>query len=142
MSRIGSSEPPACGDGVVLKDAQHVDQGIDAAQVGKIGGLLQSLLPDCAHVGVLHLGVNEFARVALRGQPVETVVGNRGDADVRLARVGAAVRDIRAGENLEQRGLAHLGQTDDSSLHIDIYRFRLRVAPGNVLHCFHVATGF
>jgi len=45
---------------------------------------------------------------------------------VRLTRVGAALRDIGAGKDCEQRGLAHLGQTDDSSLHIDIYRFRLR----------------
>ena len=108
---------------VILKDAQHVDQRIDRAQVGKISGLLQRLLPNRAHVGILHLRVNQFARIALRRQPVQPVVGNRGDADVRLARVGAAVGDIRAGKYLEQRGLAHLGQADDSSLHIDIYRF-------------------
>ncbi len=73
--------------------------------------------------------MNQFARVTLRGEPVEAVVGNGGDTNVRLARVGAAVRDIRSGENFEQRSLAHLGQTDDSSLHIDIYRFRVTVSP-------------
>ena len=123
MSRSGSSSAGVCNR-VVFKGAQHVDQGIDSAQVGKICGLLQSLLPNRAHVGKLDLRVHQFARVALRGQPVEPVIGNRGDADVRLARVGAAVGDIRAGQNLEQRGLAHLGQAYDSSLHIDMYRFR------------------
>jgi hypothetical protein len=43
--------------------------------------------------------------------------------------------DIGVSEDFEQRGLAHLGQTDDSSLHIDIYRFVLRFARGNAYHC-------
>ena len=87
ISRTGSSVPPTCAIGVVLKDAQHVHQRIDAAQVGEIGGLLQSLLPNGAHVGELHLGVDQLARIALRRQPVQPVVRNRGNANVRLARV-------------------------------------------------------
>jgi hypothetical protein len=42
---------------------------------------------------------------------------------MRLARIRAAVRNIRPGKDLEQRSFAHLRQANNSSLHIDIYRF-------------------
>ena len=76
------------GDRVVLKGAQDVYQSIHLAQVADVGGLLERVLADGAHVHVFNGGVRELLRVVQGGESVEAIVGNFGDADVSFARVG------------------------------------------------------
>jgi len=50
---------------------------------------------------------------------IEPLVGNFGDSDVRLARIGvAAIFELGFREDLEERSLAYLGQADDASFHL------------------------
>ena len=81
---------PDVRDRVVVEGAQNVSEGVDVAKVGEEGGLLQRLLADGGNVGVLDLRMHELARVEQLGKAVEAVVGNGGDADVGLARIGVA----------------------------------------------------
>ena len=98
-------------------------QRIHIAQVADVGAFFERFLADGADVDVFDGGVGELLRVVQRGQPVEAVVGNFGDADVGLARVGIGlVGKIRLGENAEQRCLAYLGQANDASFHRDSRR--------------------
>jgi hypothetical protein len=65
--------------------------------------------------GFLFLGLG----VVLSRQTVKTVVGDLGDAQMCLARIGMpAARYVHFGQNFEQRCLAHLRQADDSSFHL------------------------
>src|SRR5437899_10363765 len=91
-------------------------QSVDLAKVADVGGFLQCVLTDCAHVHVFDRGVRELLRVVERGQAIEAVVRNLGDADMSLARIGLG-REMSLGENLKQRCLAYLRQADDSSFH-------------------------
>ena len=90
-------------DGVVFKGAQHVGEGVDLAQVADVGGLLQRFLADGADVDVLDGGVGELLGVVEGGQAVQAVVGNLGDADVRLARIGQACAESAALVSMRNR---------------------------------------
>ena len=78
---------PDVRNGVVLEGAHHVGQRVNVAQVGGEGGLVQRLFAERGDVGILHAGVDQLLRVVERGQAVEPVVGNLGDAEMRLARI-------------------------------------------------------
>ena len=111
----------------IVEGPHHMGERVDLAQVADVGGFFQRLLPDGADVDVLDGGVSEFLRIVERGQAIEAVVGNLGDADVGLARVRESVLgEVRLGQNVEQRCLAYLGQADDAGFHkiASGYRFR------------------
>src|SRR5271169_5375614 len=61
--------------------------------------------------------MRQLLGIVERGQAVEAVVGNLGDADVRLARVAGLRRKMRLGQNAKQRCLAYLGQADNAGFH-------------------------
>ena len=83
-----------------------------------VSSFLQRVLADRADVHVFDRRVRQLLRVVERGQAVEAVVWNLGDADVRLARVGVSLRrQMRLGQNTKQRCLAYLGQANDAGFH-------------------------
>ena len=116
-------------DGGIVEGADHVRDGVHLADVGDDGvaqagaglGLgLRGVRRHGGNVHVLHRGVHQLARVVERGEAVEAVVGDLGDADVRFARIGVRGRELRLGQDLEQRRLAYLRQADDSGLHKNV----------------------
>ena len=105
-------------DRIVFKGAQHMNQRVHLTQVADVGGLLERFLADRADVDVFDGGVREFLGLVDGGQPVEPVVGNLGDADVRFARIGQGLGGkIRLGEHAEQGGLADLRESNDARFH-------------------------
>ena len=101
----------------IFKHPDHVSQGVHLAQVADVGRFFQRILANRADVDVFDGGMRQLLRVVERGQVVEAVVGNLGDSDVRLARVGVGLRKMRLGQNSEQRCLAYLGQANNAGLH-------------------------
>src|ERR1700685_3819901 len=70
--------------------------------------------------------MRQLLRAVERGQPVEPVVRNFRDADVRFARVGACLfGKVRLGENLKQRCLAYLRQANNAGFHKEASSFEL-----------------
>ena len=105
-------------NGVVLEGAHHVRQRVNVAQVGGEGGLVQRLLAERRDIGILNAGVDQLLGVVERGQAIETVVGDLGDAEMRFARIAMrALRHRLLGQHDEQRCLAHLRQAYDSGFH-------------------------
>ncbi len=82
-----------------------------------VAGFLQSFLADRADVHVLDGSVSQFLGIVKRGQPVEAVVGDFGDSSVGFARISVCRREMRFGENSEQRCFAYLRQANDASFH-------------------------
>ena len=110
----------------IVKHAHHMRQCVDVAQMRGVGAVFQRFLPDRAHVDVFHRRMRQLLRVVERGQPVEPVVRNFGDADVRLARVGAClIRKMRLGKNPKQRCLAYLRQANNAGFHKEASSFEL-----------------
>src|SRR4029079_1888778 len=90
----------------------------DIAKAGKKRGLLQRFLPDRGDVNILYRGMSRLFRTVKRGAFIETFVRNFCDANVRFAGIGVAfVLELCLGEDLKERSLAHLRQTDDDSFH-------------------------
>ena len=85
--------------------------------MANIAGFLQGFLTDGADVHILDRGVSQLLGVVKRGQPVEAVVGNFGDSDVRFAGIGVRRRKMRLGKDAKQRCLAYLGQANDAGFH-------------------------
>ena len=95
-----------------------MNERIDAAQVGDVGGLFQRFLADGAHVNVFDRRMRQLLRVIERGQLVEALVGNFGHSYMSFARIRKSWSGkIRLGQYAEQRCLAHLRQADNSSFH-------------------------
>ena len=116
MSRSGSIGP-TWGIGVIFESADHVSQRVYVAQVRGKRRFVQSLFAQGRDIGVLHAGMDQFLRVVERRQTVQAVVGNLGDAQMRLARIAAALRHLLLGQHYEQRGFAYLRQAYDSGFH-------------------------
>ena len=89
---------------------------VHLAQMAEVGRLLQCLLPDGAEVNVVNRRVRKFFGIVLRRQPVEPIVRDFGHSDVGIARIRGR-RQMRLGENAEQRRFAYLRQADDSGFH-------------------------
>ncbi len=77
-------------NGVVLESPHYVRDCVHIAKMGDVAGFFQRVLADGAEINVFNRGVRQFLGIALRGQAIETIVGNFGDADVGFARIGAA----------------------------------------------------
>src|SRR5882762_2322273 len=98
-----------------LKETAYIGH---LAQMADVGGLFQGVLADGAYVHVLDGGMRQLLRVVERGQLVQTLVGDFGDSDVRLARVRICLLGkMDLGQDAKQRCLANLRQTDDASFH-------------------------
>ena len=109
---------PNVGDGVVLEGTNDVSKRVNVTQVGRECGFVQRLLAERRHIGVFDAGVDQFLRVVQRGQPVEAVVGDFGDAEMGLARIAVrALRHRLLGQHDKERSLAHLWQAYDAGFH-------------------------
>ena len=74
---------------------------INVAEMGDVAGFLQRVLSNGAEIHVLNRSMSQLLGVALCGQAVETIVGNFGDADVGVARIGLGGGKRCLGENRE-----------------------------------------
>ena len=105
-------------DGVVFEGADDVGQRVDVAEVGREGGLVQRFFARARRRRrTRRWRGSSFLRVVKRGQAVETVVGNLGDAEMRLARIAAALRHLLPGQHNEERSFAYLRQAYDAGFH-------------------------
>jgi hypothetical protein len=112
-----------------------VGERIHLAQVADVGRFLERVLANGADVDVFHRGVGQLLGVVERGQPVEAVVGNLGDADVRLARIGMGLgRKMRLGQDAEQRCLAYLGQANNAGFHKKLLAVSFWLLAGSLLN--------
>ena len=98
--------------------AHHVQQRVGVAELLGLEPLPLALR-DAGEVHHLEGGVGRLLRLEQRGQPVDARVGHPRHARVHLAARGAERRgrDGRAGQQVEQRGLAALGKADEPDLH-------------------------
>ena len=105
------------GDGFVGEQPQHMGEGVHHAQAADVAGLAQVLLGDGGHVHVLDGGMRHLGRFEQAAERFHARVGHLGHARTGRGRADARLL-VDAGEDREQRGLAHHGQTDDGGLHI------------------------
>src|ERR1700746_117622 len=103
---------------LVFEDAKHVNEGVHVSQGGEKRGFLQRLLPDRRDIGILNGREYCLLWLIKRGELVESLVWNLCDTEVRLTGIRIpAIFYFGLGEDLEQGGLSHLRQADNSSLH-------------------------
>ena len=110
------------GDVVVLETAQHMDDGVDLADVGEELVAQAFALRCAAHeAGDVDEGQprrDDLRRLADRGELVEPRIGHRDLADIRLdgaERIVRRLRRRRLGQRVEQGRLADIGQADDTA---------------------------
>ena len=115
FERIGRAR-----DVVVDERPEHEHDGVDLADVGEElvaeTLALAGTLDEPADVDDLDRGVDDVLRLRHRGEPIEPVVGDLGDADVRILR-GERVRGgerTTAGECVVERTLARVGEADQT----------------------------
>ena len=86
----------------VFKHAHDMGQRVHLSQVADVGGFLERVLTDCAHVDIFDRRVGQLLRVVECSQTVKPVVRNFSDPDVRFARVAGLGGEMRLGQNAEQ----------------------------------------
>ena len=108
------------GDVVVDERPEHEDDRVDLADVGEElvaePFTLARPLDEATDVDDLDGGVDDVLRLRHRGEAIEPVVGDLGDADVRILR-GERVRGgerTTTGECVVQRTLARVGEADQT----------------------------
>ena len=115
LERVGRA-----GDVVVDERPEHEHDRVDLADVGEelVAEPLTLARPldEPTDVDDLDGGVDDVLRLRHRGEAIEPVVGDLGDADVRVLR-GERVRGGEgptAGECVVQRTLARVGEADQT----------------------------
>ena len=108
-------------DVVVVKAAHHMHDGVALADVAQElvaqAGTLAGTLHQTGDVHELHDGGGLFVGLPDLGQLVQPLVRHRHDAGVRLDGAEGIVCSLRilgGGDGVEQSGLAHVGQADDT----------------------------
>ena len=86
---------------IVLESSHHMGDGIHVAQMGDIAGFLQRVLANRPEVNILNRSMSQLLGIALRRQAVEAIVGDLGDPDVCVSRVGLGGRKRCLGEDRE-----------------------------------------
>jgi hypothetical protein len=124
-------------DVAVDEGAQDEHDRVDLADVGQelVAQALALARPldEAADVDDLHRGVDDVLRLGHHRQPIEPIVGDRGDADVRVLGGERVRRGERAaaGEGVVQGALARVGETDQAeAFHRCAAGYRRPVAPG------------
>jgi hypothetical protein len=79
------------GNGRIVKSAEHVRHRIYLAQVAKVGGLLQRLLPDSSQINVFDGSMSQFLGIEEGGEPVEAIVGYLRNPNVSFTWIGERV---------------------------------------------------
>ena len=72
------------GDGLVLKGAQNVNEGVHLAQAGEEGGLFKRFLTDRGHIDEFYGGEGRFLWGVEIRELLQTFVGYAGHADMLL----------------------------------------------------------
>ena len=108
-------------DVVIVKAAHHMHDGVALADMAKElvakAGALTCALHKTGNVHELHDGGSLFAGLPDFSQFVQPLVRHSHDAGVRLDGAEGIVCSLRilgGGDGVEQSGLAHVGQTDDT----------------------------
>ncbi len=113
-------------DVVVLETAHHHADGIGLADVGeKLVAqplALRGAGDQPGDIDEFHGGGHHALRLDDLREPVEARVRHRHDTDVRIDGAERVVLrlDARLGQGVEQGGLAHVGQPDDTAFHAHI----------------------
>lgn len=122
--RVGNGIDAAfdMGDVVVLEAAQHVDDGVNFADIGEELVAQAFALGRAAHeAGNVHevdAGRDDFLRAGDAGDVVLARIGNRHFAGVRLDGAEGIIRGLRGrglGQRVEKRRFADIGQADDAA---------------------------
>ena len=110
------------GDVGALEAAQHVDDGVDLADVGEELVAEALALGGAAHqpgdVDEADPGRHDLRRLDDRRERVEARIGHRHLAGVRLDGAERIVGGLRRGgprQRVEERRLADIGQADDAA---------------------------
>ncbi len=110
------------GDVVILEAAQHMDDGVDLADVGEELVAEPFALGGAAHqagdVDEADAGRDDLLRLGDRGDLLQARIGHRHLAGVRLdgaERIVGGLRRRRPGQGVEERRLADVGQADDAA---------------------------
>ena len=114
-------------DVLVVEAADNVYDCVDLADMGQ-ELVAQTLalgraLDQTRDVDELNDGGGELLGVMLVAQPLEPRVRHGHDADVRVDGAERIIirRDARVRNSVEQRGLAHIRQPDDTKFHISLH---------------------
>lgn len=115
------------GDVVIVKTAQHMDYGVRLAYVGQelvaealaLGGTLHQ----AGYVHYLHGGGHHAARLAHLHELVEALVRDGDDPHVGLYGAEREIGRLGLGvaQTVEERGLAHVGESHYAALKCHIY---------------------
>ena len=121
---VGDGIDPALdmGDVAAFEAAQHMDDGVDLADVGEElvaeALALRGAADQAGNVDELELGLDLVGRFGDLGDPVEPRIGHRDPPDIgldRAERIIGRLRRRRLGQRVEQGGLADIRQPDDSA---------------------------
>ncbi|CAI8403649.1 MAG: Uncharacterised protein [Cyanobium sp. ARS6] len=128
---------------VILKTSNNVDDGVDLADVGQKfvaqPFTLTGSLHQAGDIDELHTCGDGFGAVTQIREPLQPGIRNRHGSDIRL---DGAEREIGSlglsigHQGVEESGLAHIGQTDDSGFEHggkSIGRGVLRTIPQNTV---------
>ncbi len=100
----------------IVKDAQHVGQGIHFPQRRKHCGIFRPVFHHAADVNIFDRGIRNFLRVIQRSQLFEPRLRHSRNANVR-GRARRLLVQLRARQNFEKRSFADLRKPNDPSLH-------------------------
>jgi hypothetical protein len=111
------------GHVAILETAQHMGDGVDLADIGEElvaePLALGRALHEARDIDEGHPRGDDLLRLRDLGQLVEPRVGHRDLAHIGLDRAEGEIRRLRrrrARQRVEQRGFAHVRQTDDPDL--------------------------
>ena len=109
----GSTVPAGCGTDGIAEHPHDVQQRVGVAERRDVEQRLRARLRPAGgagDVGELHRRGHALARVEQRRQPVEPLVGDARDADVRVGLAAGRGASLRAGEELEEAVLPDEGK--------------------------------
>ena len=111
------------GDVAVLEAAQHMDDGVDLADIGEELVAQPLALGRAAHksgdIDELQRGRHDFRGLADCGEHIQPFVGDRDASDIRFDRAERIVRRLRRGggsQRVEQSGLADVRQPNNTAI--------------------------
>ena len=109
-------------DIIILETAQHMDDGIDLADIAEklVAKALALARPahEACNVDKAQLRLDDLRRTANFGNGLQARIGHRDIADIRFNRAKRIIRRLRRRrlcQRVEQRGLAHIRQPDNSA---------------------------
>ena len=122
------------GDIAVLEAADHMDDGVGGTDVGQelVAQTLAlgSALDQACDVDELDDGRGGLLGGVEVGQPLQTLVGHGNHTHIGVDGAEGVVvgRNAGVGDGIEQSGLAHIGQTNDTKFHMNklLWKFVLQ----------------